>query len=265
MKDRFDIHQEITNALSPPSRRRGRFQATWHRAASTRARSMRHGSGYRGVIFCPCGLRRKPRATSRTMATFKQWQERGACVRKARRAHRSFSTKFGRRCARGIGVDGVEGGKTIPLRGPVGFSTHLRSMATSRMLQLCRAPAVRTHRSVDHAIAATGARIEYGGSRACYNRLTDCISIPDERAFFGTETSTAQEAFYSTILHELAHHSARRAGSIAKRQTLCRSRLRVRRADRFIWTVCTAMKATVFGSSGRPPSTSTFPQPDAMR
>ena len=61
--------------------------------------------------------------------------------------------------------------------------------------------------SVDHAIAATGARIEYGGSRACYNRLTDCISIPDERAFFGTETSTAQEAFYSTILHELAHHS----------------------------------------------------------
>lgn len=61
--------------------------------------------------------------------------------------------------------------------------------------------------SVDLAIAATGAQIEYGGSRACYNRLTDCISIPDERAFFGTETSTAQEAFYSTILHELSHYS----------------------------------------------------------
>ena len=53
--------------------------------------------------------------------------------------------------------------------------------------------------SVDRVIVATGAQIEYGGSRACYNRLTDRISIPDERAFFGTETSTAQEAFYSTI------------------------------------------------------------------
>ena len=51
---------------------------------------------------------------------------------------------------------------------------------------------------MDRVIDATGAQIEYGGSRACYNRLTDCISIPDERAFFGTETSTAQEAFYST-------------------------------------------------------------------
>jgi antirestriction protein ArdC len=61
--------------------------------------------------------------------------------------------------------------------------------------------------SVDHAIAATLARIEYGGSRACYHRLTDCISIPDERAFFATETSTAQEAFYSTILHEATHWS----------------------------------------------------------
>ena len=56
--------------------------------------------------------------------------------------------------------------------------------------------------SVDRVIEATGAQIEYGGSRACYNRLTDRISIPDERAFFGTDTSTRN--------HWSAKHGLRR-------------------------------------------------------
>jgi len=45
---------------------------------------------------------------------------------------------------------------------------------------------------------------------ACYNR-SRLHQHPDERAFFGTRDSTAQEAFYSTILHELSHIRALRA------------------------------------------------------
>ena len=54
-------------------------------------------------------------------------------------------------------------------------------------------------------IAATGAKITYRGDWAFYRRDTDEIFIPDPSRFFGSKTSTPQEAFFSTILHEVTH------------------------------------------------------------
>ena len=53
----------------------------------------------------------------------------------------------------------------------------------------------------DAFIAATGAVIHHGGSRAFYRRSTDDIHLPPREAFRGT----AAEAYYSTKLHELTH------------------------------------------------------------
>ena len=75
-------------------------------------------------------------------------------------------------------------------------------------------PPIRTERpqtlferisTAEHAILAANADIRYGGSRALYDRLTDHIQIPEASDFIGSPTSTPQEAFYSTVLHELAH------------------------------------------------------------
>jgi len=60
---------------------------------------------------------------------------------------------------------------------------------------------------VDSFIESLGADIRYGGETAGYNRSFDRISMPERRRFVGTETSTATEAFYSVILHELVHWS----------------------------------------------------------
>ena len=54
-------------------------------------------------------------------------------------------------------------------------------------------------------VAATGAIITYGGSRAYYRPSTDSIQIPPREAFIGSPTSTPAESFYSTICHELTH------------------------------------------------------------
>ncbi len=54
-------------------------------------------------------------------------------------------------------------------------------------------------------VAATGAIIHHGGSRAFYRRSTDEIHLPPREAFIGTATSTAAEAYYSTKLHEMTH------------------------------------------------------------
>ena len=55
-------------------------------------------------------------------------------------------------------------------------------------------------------VAATGASISHGGG-AFYRPSTDSIQMPPREAFIGTPTSPPAEAYYSTILHELAHYA----------------------------------------------------------
>lgn len=54
-------------------------------------------------------------------------------------------------------------------------------------------------------VAATGAQIHHGGTRAFYRPSTDSIQLPPREAFIGTPTSTPAESYYSTLLHELTH------------------------------------------------------------
>jgi len=60
---------------------------------------------------------------------------------------------------------------------------------------------------VDTFIANTKAIIEYHDGGACYIPSQDKIKIPFAENFIDTTTCTAQEGFYSTQLHELAHWS----------------------------------------------------------
>lgn len=62
--------------------------------------------------------------------------------------------------------------------------------------------------SVDAFIASTGATIVHGGSRACFIPKLDEIHMPERACFTGSTTSTATEAYYSTVLHELTHWTA---------------------------------------------------------
>lgn len=57
----------------------------------------------------------------------------------------------------------------------------------------------------DAFIGRLGATIRYGGDHACYQRSTDRIHMPERSRFVGTDTSTATEAFYATLLHEHVH------------------------------------------------------------
>lgn len=57
----------------------------------------------------------------------------------------------------------------------------------------------------DAFVAATGAAIRHGGNRACYIPGADRIDMPSYTSFRDTEASTAAEAYYATLLHELIH------------------------------------------------------------
>lgn len=55
------------------------------------------------------------------------------------------------------------------------------------------------HEKAESIIANSGAKISYGGGRACYHPAEDYIQLPLREDFSSTE------GFYSTALHELVH------------------------------------------------------------
>lgn len=60
----------------------------------------------------------------------------------------------------------------------------------------------------DAFIAAIGATIVHKGNRACYIPSRDIIEMPPYRQFIDTPTSSAAEAYYATLLHELLHYAS---------------------------------------------------------
>lgn len=212
MKSRFDIHQEITDRIvAAIEAGAGEFKLPWHRAASTKSPvNATTGRAYRGVNILSLWITAQALGyESQEWATFKQWRERGANVRKGEKGTPIVFYKALQIESADDGAgDAVEGERTIPFaRASWVFNASQVDGNVVETPVLPERPLFERIASVDRAIEATGARINYGGTRACYHRLTDRISIPDERAFIGTATSTAQEAFYSTILHEVSHWS----------------------------------------------------------
>jgi antirestriction protein ArdC len=57
----------------------------------------------------------------------------------------------------------------------------------------------------DAFVAATGAVIHTGGHRACYRPIADRIEMPLFASFHDTDTATAAENYYATLLHEAVH------------------------------------------------------------
>ena len=58
---------------------------------------------------------------------------------------------------------------------------------------------------VEAFVRATKADIRYGFPRAFYRQSEDFIAMPAPASFKGTPTSSASEAFYAVLLHELTH------------------------------------------------------------
>lgn len=59
--------------------------------------------------------------------------------------------------------------------------------------------------TVEKFVRNTKARIIHEGDRAFYRPSTDYICMPFHEYFLDTDTCTATEGYYSTLLHELSH------------------------------------------------------------
>lgn len=210
--ERFDVHQAITNQIiAAIDAGTGKLQMPWHRSGANIMRPVNVASGnaYRGVNTVALWAAADTFGYKHGLwGTYRQWQDRGAQVRKG---EKSSLIVFYREFESGADADHDQ---------PVDDDRRRRCMArASRVFNIAQVdgyiasePSLDDNRvdpveSAEAFVAATGARVGEGGDRAFYNMRDDAITMPDRYRFINTKSGTATEAWYATLLHELTHWS----------------------------------------------------------
>lgn len=200
---RFDVYSTITNQIiSAIENGVGDVQLPWHRKGFniSRPTNVLTNKAYNGVNIIALWLSSYIFGYEHGIwGTYKQWQERGAQVRK------------------GEASSVIIFYKDIETQNDQGDETHYSIARASRVFNIAQVdgyeiPATETQidkviacENAERFINATNAKIEIGGTRACYSPSSDKISMPDRHRFVGTETSSPTEGWYSTLFHELTH------------------------------------------------------------
>jgi len=208
-EQRFDIHQQITNQIvAAIEAGAGEFRLPWHRSAGNimRPANIASKKAYRGVNILALWAAADAKGyESGTWGTYKQWTEAGAQVRKGEKAsHVVFYKEIA--VAADEDSEDETGTRLFARATPVFAAEQVEGYAAPALPELPANPVEPIERA-EAFVAATGAVIHHGGSRAFYRRSTDEIHLPPRAAFAGTATSTPAESYYSTLLHELTHFS----------------------------------------------------------
>lgn len=200
-KERFDIHQHLTDRIvAAIEAGAGQWQMPWHRGSGGRAPvNISSGNAYRGVNVLALWVEAQVNGYgSHLWGTFRQWADKGASVRKGQKA--SYVVFY-----KEIEVEAGEGNEDERKSRLFARATPVFNADQVEGLERAPVVAVTELPDVDGFIASTKAAIVHGGHRAYYVPKLDEIHMPPRELFTGSATSSATEAYYSTLLHELTH------------------------------------------------------------
>jgi antirestriction protein ArdC len=208
MKERFDIHQHITNQIvAAIEHGAGEFHLPWHSTggAIMRPTNIASKKPYRGVnIVALWAASEQNGFGSGLWGTYRQWAEAGAQVRKGEKS--SYIVFY-----KEIEIAGGSAEQDANAESETRLFARATPVFAAEQVDGYELPAianpnpVETIAAADAFVMATGASITHGGARAYYRPSTDSIQLPPRDAFIGSATSTAAESYYSTVLHELTH------------------------------------------------------------
>jgi antirestriction protein ArdC len=234
LKPKLDVHEAITaKIVAAMEAGAGEFQMPWHRpgVAFTLPKNALTEKHYRGSNILSLWIDADDKKFEHQVwATYKQYEELGAQVRKGERG--SLIVKYGewvpqdpskhpskaKEAAKPDNAgDDEDGGKRLFAKAAYVFNIDQVDASAELRAKLLPSAAPRqdlTERldAVDAFIAAIGVDIREGGQRAFYrhrglNGDGDFIQMPPRELFVGTATCTPTEAYYSTVLHEEIHGS----------------------------------------------------------
>lgn len=207
---RSDVYQSITACIIEAIEAgAGEFHMPWHGNGSSIAKpeNALTRMDYHGVnILALWAQAYQHHYQSGHWASYRQWRELGAQVRKGEKGaviiffkklypgdesdEESKQPHLFARASYVFNADQVEGWE--PKAAPV-------PMVEFDPLE-----------SVTRFVAGSKADVRYGGQSACYHLTGDYIEMPGKERFVGTPTSSPAEAFSATLLHELVHWSGAR-------------------------------------------------------
>lgn len=215
MEKMRSIHQTITDSIVAAIENgvAKDWQMPWHQgAAIARPTNIETGRRYSGInIVALWAASQNLGFSSGTWGTFRQWRNAGATVRKGAKASyvvfsKSITVDDGEETDTEVSDDqNVSRPRFIAKATPVFNAAQIDGW--SEPVPEIKSPAEIDERA-EAIVAATNARIEHGGDRACYIPANDLIRMPQRTAFTGTETSPSTESYYSTLFHELTHWTA---------------------------------------------------------
>ena len=206
-----DVTQKVVDALAQGVRP---WACPWrHQQAGYAVRPLRQGGvPYRGINVVLLWAASKVRGYQRgTWLTFKQAEASGGRVRKGERGELVvYASRHATAEATGAAEDGTQ--QTPEAARVFGF---LRSDTVFNVEQVDGLPAAEppppsstspatTDQRAEAFFAATGARVQHGGSRAFYAPGPDLVQLPEPAAFKDANSYTATKA------HELAHWTGHR-------------------------------------------------------
>jgi antirestriction protein ArdC len=203
-----DVYTQVTDTIiSAIEAGAGQWDMPWHRHGVTHTRPMNAltGKRYRGVNVLALWAAAEARGfTTGLWGTYRQWQEKGAQVRKGEKS--SLVVFF-----KELAVDETnpetgeaERGRRLVAKASYVFNaTQVDGFALPEPAAPANPAEVLTQ--VEAYVTATNARVAFGGEGAFYRPLTDMIHMPDRSRFVGSATSSATECLYATLLHELTH------------------------------------------------------------
>ena len=180
--ERFDIHQHITDQIiAAIERGAGEFRLPWHRSAGNimRPANIASKKAYRGVNVLTLWATADAQGySSGTWGTYRQWAEAGAQVRKGEKAaYIVFYKEFT------VAADDATATRPKPASSPAPRRSSPPSRSTASRLPSSRRPrrSITPIEQAEAFVAATGAAIQHGGSRAFYRPSTDSIQLAPAR------------------------------------------------------------------------------------
>ena len=204
-ESRADIYQRITDRIAAAIEAgAGEWRMPWYPGADGAVPVLpvnaATGKPYRGVnVVVLWATAQAEGYPSAVWATYRQWVELGAQVRKGERASPVVFWKISDREEQEDADEGTEDGRRsrVFARGYSVFNAAQVDGYAAPAL-----PVLPEAERIGHAeafFAAIGANIRHGGARACYVPSLDQIRMPP------FETFRDPVAYYATLAHEATH------------------------------------------------------------
>ncbi len=203
---KIDLHQQVTNTII---RQLEAGTIPWHcpwQGEDFRLPGMpknsTNGNKYRGVnILLLWGSTIEQQYTSAEWATFNQWNSQKEQIRKGEKGTRIVKYDIQEKEVDGESVK-IPFVKYFTVFNRCQLVSHTETEQVQPVEQLSLVERIDV---VDEFIEHTHAIVQHIGSSAHYHRVDDIIYMPDANKFIASDTCTATEGYYSTLLHELTH------------------------------------------------------------